>query len=106
MTQLLLLSTALLIASTTADTFDVRAELQALYDEISQATLQFTDASDVDLFHDVLYTPDWVFLDAAGKKETWAQVRAVAIDALSSPRPDSMRQPIRSLSVEADGASP
>jgi hypothetical protein len=105
MTQILLLSTALLIASTPADTFDVRATLQALYDEISQATLQFTVASDVDLFHDVLYTPDWVFLDAAGKKQTWAQVRAVAIDALSSPRPESMRQPIRSLSLEADGVS-
>ena len=57
MTHALLLAAALLNPGTPTDTFDVRIELQALYDEISQATLQFVSESDVDLFHDVLYTP-------------------------------------------------
>jgi hypothetical protein len=97
MTQVLLLTIALLIPATPHDTFDVQAELQGLYDEISQATLQLTTESDVDLFHQVLYTPDWVFVDATGHAQTWPQVRARAISALSAPPLDSMIQSIQKL---------
>lgn len=105
MTQVLLLAMALLIPATPPDPFNVQAELQGLYDEISQATLQFVTASDVDLFHTVLSTPDWVFLDATGQKQTWSQVRERAIQALSAPHLDSMRQPIQKLSLAPDGAT-
>ena len=105
MTQVLLLALTLLHPETPPDTFDVQTQLQGLYDEISQATLQFATESDVDLFHDVLYTPDWVFVDATGHTQTWPQVRVRAIQALSAPLPDSMIQPIQKLSLVPDGAT-
>jgi hypothetical protein len=60
-TEVLLLVLTMLHPGTRPDTFDLQAELQGLYDEISQATLQFESESDVDLFHEVLYTPDCRF---------------------------------------------
>ncbi len=45
MTQALLLAAALFVPGAPADNFVVQAELQGLYDEISQATLQFTTAT-------------------------------------------------------------
>jgi hypothetical protein len=104
MSPVLLVAVALLIPAVSADTFEVQAELQGLYDEISQATLQFTTQSEIDQFHEVLYTPDWAFTDAAGHTRTWADVRQEAFRALS-PRVDSMTQPIRSISVDASGAT-
>jgi ketosteroid isomerase-like protein len=105
MTQGMLLAIALLVPGAPPDTFALQAELQGLYDEISQATLQFATASDVDQFHDVLYTPDWVFVDTPGQKRNWSQMREEAIQALSSPALTSMSQPIRKLSVTAEGAT-
>jgi hypothetical protein len=105
MTQALLLAAALLIPGTPADTFDIQAELQGLYDEISQATLQFMTESDVDEFHDVLYTSDWVFVDAAGHRHSWTEMRQDAIRALSAPRLDSMSQPIKTLKVDPGGVT-
>ena len=104
MTEVPLLALALLSPGNPPDAFDVQAELQGLYDEISQATLQFVTESDVDLFHDVLYTPDWVFVDAKGRKQTWSEMRQGAIDALSAP-PDSISQPIRKLSLGSDAVT-
>jgi cell division protein FtsL len=40
MTPALLVAVALLVPAAATDTFEVQAELQGLYDEISQATLQ------------------------------------------------------------------
>ena len=102
MTEILLLTLALLGPAALSNTFAVRTELQGIYDEISQATLQFVTASDVDLFHDVLYTPDWVFIDATGHTQTWPQVRQQALEALTAPPPDSMIQSIQKLSLGSD----
>jgi hypothetical protein len=87
------------------DKFPVWAELQGLYDEISQATQQFETASDVDLFHDVLYTSDWVFIDATGQRHSWSQVREEAVRTLESPRVDSITQSIQTLSLVPTGAT-
>ena len=54
MTQVLLIA-AMLANGTPGDTFDIQAELQGLYDEISQATLQFMTTTDIDQFHAVIY---------------------------------------------------
>ena len=62
MTEVLLFTLAMLVLTGPTNTFDIQAELQGNYDEISQATLQFVTPSDVDMFHDVLYTPDWCSL--------------------------------------------
>src|SRR5882757_2402426 len=105
MTHVLLLAAALLVPGTPTDDFAVQAELQGLYDEISQATLQFMSAADVDEFHDVLYTADWVFTDLAGHRQTWREIREDAVRALSAPRLDSMTQPIRMVSIDAAGAT-
>jgi len=105
MTAALLLAAALFVPGASADNFVVQAELQGLYDEISQATLQFATASDVDEFHEVLYTADWVFTDQAGHKRTWPEMREDAVRALSAPRLDAMTQPIHSLSVDPGGAT-
>jgi hypothetical protein len=105
MSPALLVAVALLIPAASADTFEIQAELQGLYDEISQATLQFTNQSELDQFHDVIYTPDWAFTDAAGHTRTWADVREETFRALSAPRVDSMLQPIRSVTVDAGGAT-
>ncbi len=87
MVQVLFLAAALLYPDAPPDTSHVRTDLQALYDEISDATLQFASESDIDLFHDVLFTPDWTFIDAQGTVLSWPQVRAVAIQALSVAPP-------------------
>jgi hypothetical protein len=102
MTPAVLLALALLRPGAPQDRFDVREELQGLYDEISQATLQFASEADVDEFHAVLYTPDWVFVDEKGQKQTWPSVRALAVHALSAPPPDSMLQPIQRLAFHSD----
>jgi len=87
------------------DSFSLQAELQGLYDEISQATLQFVTAADVDQFHDVLYTPDWSFVDAAGQRHGWTQMREQAIQSIAAPRLDSMSQQIQKLSRSPVGAT-
>jgi hypothetical protein len=84
--------------------FDAAVELQGLYDEISQVDVPFLTQSEVDLFHDLLYAPDWVFVDAAGRKQTWAEFRERATRAASGP-PDSLIQRIERLSLEGDGAT-
>ena len=101
----LLLAAALIVPGPPVDNFVVQAELQGLYDETSQATLQFVTASDLDEFHAVLYTADWVFTDLAGHRRTWAEMRQDALRALSEPRLDSMTQAIRTLSVDPGGAT-
>jgi hypothetical protein len=105
MTAALLLALALLHPGPRPNAFEAQAELQGLYAEISQATLQFVTASDIDLFHGVLYTPEWVFVDAKGQKETWSQVRERAIQALSAPPPDSVDQSIQKVSLTSEGAT-
>lgn len=99
----LLLTLALLAGR--PDAFAVQTELQGLYDEISQATLSFVTPADVDLFHDVLYTPDFAIEDADGHALAWPQVRERAIEALSAPPLDWLMQPIERMSLTADGAS-
>ena len=64
-----------LLQAGSSDLFSVQTGLQGLYDEISQASLQFLTESDVDTFHDVLFTPDWVLVDATGQRRTGAQER-------------------------------
>jgi hypothetical protein len=87
------------------DPFLVQAELQGLYDEMGQATLQFKTANDVDDFHTALYTPDWTFADTAGHKQVWDERRTLEIDALSKPKPDSIRLSIVKITLVPGGAT-
>jgi hypothetical protein len=85
--------------------FSVQAELQGLYEEISQATLQFVTGDDIDQFHEVLYTPEWVFIDATGKRSPWSQVREEQIQALTAPPFDWMNQAVQKVSLTSGGAT-
>src|SRR5262249_9520283 len=87
------------------DPFSVRADLQGLYDEISQATLQFTSEADVDQFHGVLYTPDWVFVDASGERREWGQLREQAFQEFAAGHLEWMAQAVQKLSVTGDTAT-
>lgn len=92
------------LQSGSPDLFDVQSDLQSIYDELSQATMQFDTPADIDMFHTVFYTPDWVFVDAAGQRHSWTEMREQDVQALSGPRADSMQQPIQKLSLAPDGA--
>jgi len=105
MVEVMLLAVTLQKAPIGSDAFNVEAELQGMYEEISQATLQFVTESDLDLFHDVLYTPDWVFVDATGQKHTWSQMREREVQALSGPTLSSINQSIQKLSLASDSAT-
>ena len=83
------------------DLFEVQTELQGLYDEISQAVLQFESPEDADQFHTVLYTPDWVFVDASGQTHTWPQMRDQVLNATPV---QAATQPIQKLSLVPGGA--
>jgi hypothetical protein len=97
------LFTLALLQVAPGDLFSLRTQLQGLYDEISQATLQFDSESDVDDFHAVLYTPDWTFVDAEGRRQSWREVRQQAMHSRPA-LPDSMQQVIQKLSFVAGGA--
>ena len=101
----ILLSTFNLLQAGSPDLFSVQTDLQGLYDEISQASQQFLTESDVDDFHDVLFTPDWVIVDAGGRRRTWAEVREQQIRALDVLRRDPMVQSIQKLTLMPGGAT-
>ena len=60
----------------------MQLDLQGIYDEFSQAIMQFDAPSDIDTFHDVFYSPDWAFVDAAGVHHPWTEMREEAVKAL------------------------
>jgi ketosteroid isomerase-like protein len=99
----LLLAVGLQVRS--QDAFDVQSELRGLYDEIAQATLQFTSEADVDEFHSVLYTPDWSVVDSKGQRHAWPELRQRAIAALKEPMADSINPILQKVTLEADGAT-
>ena len=105
MMNALLLSLTLLQPGARPEPVAVKAEIQGLYDEMSDATRQFETESDIDLLHEVLCTFDWTFIDATGTVQNWPQVRVRAIQALSGPRPDRTTQPIQKLTLGSNGAT-
>jgi len=87
------------------NTFDMQSDLQGIYDELSQAAMQFGGPEDIDSFHTVFYTPDWTFVDAEGHQHPWSEKRAEAVQALNQPRADSIQQTIQKLSTAPDGVT-
>jgi hypothetical protein len=51
----------------------------------------------------VLYTQDWTFVDKSGQSHSWTDVRQKQVDALGHKTDDAYYQPIKKLSVSADG---
>jgi len=105
MTNAHALTSARLAQLQRVDTFDVRSELQGLYDAMSQASLQFMTAAEIDEFHTVLTTSAWTFVDETGRKHHRSQMGVDAIHALVAPRPDSITQTIGRLSLDGNVAT-
>ncbi|HEX4346603.1 MAG TPA: hypothetical protein VHZ73_03480 [Vicinamibacterales bacterium] len=80
MTGLLLVAS---LMSSAPNTFDVQSNLQALYDEATQAELQFDTPLDIDEYHAVRFTPAWTFVDASGSSHSWDEMRAAEVSELS-----------------------
>ena len=87
------------------ETFSVRCDLQGMYDEIAQATLESHSTDQIDMYHQVFYTPDWAFVDADGHRHDWPELRRQAVDALNQPGPTTLRSAILEISVTAESAS-
>jgi hypothetical protein len=93
------------LQSASPDPFLLQAQVQGLYDEMSQAALQFGTESDIDDFYGALYTSDWSMTDAKGQQHTWPEVRQQEVAALSQPKSDALRQAIQKFSLVPGGAS-
>ena len=85
------------------DAFSVQCELQGLYDEASQMALAARSAAEIDMFHVVLDTPDFVVIDTKGARHPWEEMRARAVQALKEPPFDSLVQMIQKLSLTSQG---
>jgi hypothetical protein len=83
-------------------TFDMQVELQGIYDEISEIYVPALTDKDINVFYDVVYTPDWVFVDAAGGRLTRAELTARDAQA---PEPESVIWRIEKLSLVRDGVT-
>jgi ketosteroid isomerase-like protein len=99
----ILMLAAALAQSPKVDIFSTQADIQGLYEDIRQMAAQSTTATDVDTLHDVLYTDDWTFVDKSGQSHSWTEIRQKQVDALTHKSDDAYYQPIRKISVSADG---
>jgi hypothetical protein len=103
MLTILMLTAVLAQQSQKVDVFSTQADIQGLYEDIRQMQAQSTTPGDVDTLHDVLYTQDWTFVDKSGQSHSWTDVRQKQVDALGHKTDDAYYQPIKKLSVSADG---
>jgi hypothetical protein len=84
--------------------FNINTELQGIYDEISQVEIPFGGDTQ-DLYSTVLFAPDWTFVDLAGKRQSWAEKRALDLSEWVATPWDSRIQRIHSLTILPAGAS-
>jgi len=98
-----LLAVALQVPS--QDAFQIRTDIQGLYDEMAQATLQFDSPLDIDEFHSVLLTPNWTVVDDKGVRHPWSELRDKEIAELNQPRPDSIKHIIQKVSLAQNAAT-
>jgi hypothetical protein len=87
-----------------AEGFSALVELQGLYDEISQVDAPYLTDADLNLFFQMLYTPDWVFVDTGGRKQPWADVRDQVTKTEVGPE-DSVVQRVVRLALVPGGAT-
>ena len=102
---LVLLSALAMLQVNSPEQFAAYCDLQGIYDQINQMALSAHGAADLDTLHSVLYSPDWVFVDAGGHRHTWDDMRAQAVQRLELPPLGSVTQTIRNFSLLPDGAN-
>jgi len=86
------------------DTFSLRCDIQAWYDEVAQTTIMSRTPADVDMLHSVFETDDVSFVDVDGHRHDWTATRDKALQSLKEPPADQMRQVMRDVKVGPDGA--
>lgn len=84
--------------------FNIRTDLQGIYDEVSQVEIPFGGGAQ-DVYASVFFAPDWTFVDLAGNRHGWAEKRALDLSERLATPWDSRIQRIRSLEILPDGAS-
>jgi hypothetical protein len=82
--------------------FALQAQLLGLYEEIAEgATHSTADDSEAPLT-EVLYTPDWVFIDASGQHQSLAEARSATASALHSMPFETITHTIQKLTASED----
>jgi hypothetical protein len=102
MTMLLVLALA---PAGAQDTFPLQVTLQGLYEEISEGVAHATTDAPAAALSATLCTPDWVFIDAAGGRQSWAQARAATARVLRTAPFDTITPVIQQLTVVGDHAT-
>ena len=88
------------------DTFTAQIKLQGLYDEIGEAITHATPAAQgVETLRTVLYTPDWEFIDASGRHQSWQQASAASEATFHATPFDAIRHAIQRLTLKGDEAT-
>jgi hypothetical protein len=82
-------------------TFQLRVQLQALYEEMAESVIHLTAAGSSASASAVLYTPDWVFVDASGQRQSLDQARSETGALRRSPF-DTITHSIQKLTVSGD----
>jgi hypothetical protein len=86
-------------------TFQLRVQLQALYEEMAESVIHLpTDGSSASASA-VLYTPDWVFIDASGQRQSLDQARSGTAGALRRSPFDTITHSIQKVTVSGDQAT-
>ena len=99
-----MLAVLLALQANVQDPFQVRIDLQALYDEISAMTLSFKTPADVDHLQAVLYTQDYTLVDEKGCHWPRSEVREESIRVFQQLPFNWMAQAIRKVLPTPDGA--
>lgn len=83
-------------------TFQVQVQLQALYEEMAEGVINTAAGAASARTTAVLYTPDWVFVDASGQRQSLEQARSESSGALHRSPFDTITHAIQKLTVSGD----
>jgi hypothetical protein len=86
-------------------TFQVQVQLQALYEEMAESVIHLKAGGSSASATAVLYTPDWVFVDASGQRQSLDQARSETGGALRRSPFDTITHSIQKLSLSGDQAT-
>jgi hypothetical protein len=86
-------------------TFQIQAQLQALYEQMAETVSHLTLSAGAAAATDVLVTPDWVFIDASGQRQSMPQARAGGASTLRTPSFDTITNVIQKVTVSGDQAT-
>jgi hypothetical protein len=84
------------------ETFDLQTTLQGLYEEMAEGVLHSTSEAPAMAVSATLCTPDWVFIDLAGQRQSWPQARTATATVLRTAPFAPITHAIQKLSVDGE----